>query len=764
MKLFLRLLHYVKPYTASLVGALACIIVLSGTSALIAYLVKPAIDGIFVQNSSVIALTDVRDPVALDRLLSGPADNFEARLLCSAVPAKNMRQIHTSVAQPESLIERGRDFLTRLAENKLAKKFKSGEPRPEETAVARPVALKAAAVAAFNALLGDEQFYVKHQDHISIAQPGPAFSAREALAASGLLKRDADGRWHLTRTPEKTEPEDLRWFNIALLADLYPDVLVKNQQRDHRMLRLIPVLIILCYLLKGLADFGQSYLIGSAGNRAIMDMRSDLYRHIQGMSLSFFSRVTTGEIMSRISNDVDILRRSLSSAIIKLTRNFFLVIALSFVVVYQNWQMAVLCLIVLPAVSYPIALLGKKGRLYSLKTQEQMGHLATFLDETISGNQTVKSYCMESRENERFASETDRIYRLSVKGVAISALSSPIMHVFGAFLAAGIIYLGGYQVIQGSMTPGQFFSFIAALALLLKPIKALSGENIKLQRSLAAADRIFSMMDMRSDIVEKPGARELPALRRCVEVRDVWFRYEEDWVLKGLGLTAPAGSVTALVGHSGAGKSTITNLLLRFYDPQQGAIVIDGIDIREATIASLRSQIALVSQETILFNDSVKNNIAYGSSNATDETIIAAARAAFAHEFIEQMPEGYDTVIGEKGIKLSGGQRQRIAIARAIIKDAPLLILDEATSALDTRSEKVVQDALDNLMRGRTTFIIAHRLSTIRKADQILVMAGGEVVERGTHDDLMRHSGVYNRLIEIQNGYQKKPAVCEHIV
>ncbi len=758
MKLFLRLLRYVRPYTASLIGALACIIVLSATSALIAYLVKPAIDGIFVQNSSVITLTDVRDTAALDRLLAGPADSFQARLLRSAVPADSMRQLENAVDEPEGLIERGRNFLARLTEKKLSKKSKAGEAHP----VARPAALKAAAAAAFNALLARETFYTDHQDLISIAQQSAAFSSRENLAACGLLEQDASGRWNLARAPRGTESEEVRWFNIALLGGLYPEVLVKKQ-RGYGMLKLIPVLIIVCYLLKGLADFGQNYLIGSAGNRAIMDVRSDLYRHIQGMSLAFFSKVTTGEIMSRISNDVGILRRSLSSAVMKLARNFFVVISLSAVVVYQNWQMALLCLIVLPAAALPITILGKKGRAYSLKTQERMGELATLLDETISGNQTVKSYCMESFENARFAAEAGRINRLCVKGVKISALSSPIMHVFGAALAAGIIYLGGYQVIQGRMTPGQFFSFTAALALLLKPVKALSGENIKLQRALAAADRIFKMMDMKSDIVEKPGACELPPLRRCVELRDVWFRYEEDWVLKNLSLTAPAGTVTALVGHSGAGKSTITNLLLRFYDPQQGAIAIDGVDIRDATIASLRARIALVSQETILFNDSVKNNIAYGSSKATDEAVIAAARSAFAHEFIEQMPEGYDTVIGEKGVKLSGGQRQRIAIARAILKDAPLLILDEATSALDTHSEKIVQDALDNLMRGRTTFIIAHRLSTIRNADQILVMAGGEVVERGTHDDLVRHSGVYNHLIEIQNGYQKKPAACEHI-
>jgi subfamily B ATP-binding cassette protein MsbA len=338
------------------------------------------------------------------------------------------------------------------------------------------------------------------------------------------------------------------------------------------------------------------------------------------------------------------------------------------------------------------------------------------------------------------------------------------MQVFGAFLAAGIIYYGGLQVLREQMTPGQFFSFIAALALLLKPIKTLSRENIQLQRTLASAGRIFAMMDMKNDIVDKQNAIELPPLRHSVELHDVWFRYEEDWILKNLSLIASTGSVTALVGHSGAGKSTITNLLLRFYDPQQGTITIDGIDIREVSIRSLRAQIAFVSQETILFNDSIKNNIAYGSADTTDETIIAAARAAYAHEFIEQMPEGYETIIGEKGIKLSGGQRQRIAIARAIMKDAPILILDEATSALDTHSEKVVQDALDNLMQGRTTFIIAHRLSTIRNADQILVLADGAVVERGSHADLLEHSGVYNRLIDIQNGYQKKQSGDEHIV
>jgi len=764
MKLLLRLLQYVKPYIGYLIGAFACILVLSAATALIAYLIKPAIDGIFVENTSVISRSNVQNPDAIEQLLTGGTDRFETRILRAAVPAENMQQIHNAVDTPKSTVASARAYLTLLAEKKLFKKFRGSESQTTDAALTRPDALHAAAVAAFNSLLDDEKFYIRHQKHIRLPQSGPAFSAREQLHAQGLLTRNKAGQWHLARPARDTESEDLRWLNIALLGTIYPDVMVIKPIRDYSMIKLIPLLLILCYLLKGFADFGQHYLIGSAGNRAMMDVRSDLYRHIQSMSLSFFSRVPTGEIMSRLSSDVTLLRRSLSSAIMKLARNLCMVIALSIVIIYQNWQMAFLCLVVLPTVSYPIVKLGRRARKYSLKTQEQKGGMSTFLDETISGNQTVKAYCMEPYETKRFAAETEYLYKLRVKSIKIGALSSPIMHIFSAFLAAGIIYYGGFQVIQGDMTPGQFFSFMAALALLLKPLKTLSRENIVLQRTLAAAGRIFAMMDMKNDIVEKPDAIELQPLRKSIELRDVAFRYEEDWVLTNLSLVAPTGSVTALVGHSGAGKSTITNLLLRFYDPQQGGIFIDDVDIREVSLKSLRAQIAFVSQETILFNDSVKNNISYGSTAAGDEAVINAARAAYAHEFIEQMPDGYETIIGEKGVKLSGGQRQRIAIARALMKNAPILILDEATSALDTHSEKVVQNALDNLMQGRTTFIIAHRLSTIRNANQILVLADGEVIERGTHADLMQHSGVYNRLIEIQNGYQKKQSGYEHIV
>ena len=355
MKLFLRLLQYIKPYTGYLVGALGCIIVLSATSALIAFMVKPAIDGIFVKNTSIISLSDVHNPETIDQLLTGDSGLFEARILRAAVPAENMQRIQSAAAQPGGLIERARAFITRLAAEKLSKKNKkTGGALNVEPVLTRPEALQEASVAAFNALLDDEKFYVKHQEHISVPESGPAFSARESLAASGLLARDDAGTWRLARQPRVAESEDLRWFNIALLSGMYPEILTKNQQRDYSMLMFIPLLIIICYLLKGIADFGQNYLIGLAGNLAIMNVRSDLYRHIQGMSLSFFSRVTTGEILSRVSNDVSLLRRNLSSIIIRLSRNIFMVIALSAVVVYQNWQMAVMCLIVIPTFSFPI--------------------------------------------------------------------------------------------------------------------------------------------------------------------------------------------------------------------------------------------------------------------------------------------------------------------------------------------------------------------------------------------------------------------------
>ena len=539
-----------------------------------------------------------------------------------------------------------------------------------------------------------------------------------------------------------------------LIKPAIDDVFLK---KDLAMLFMIPALVVLAYFIKGAADFGQSYLMGNVGTRVVTDIRDILYRHIQSLSLSFYSKTSTGMLMSRIANDVGILQRSVSDSIKKILESVFTVIGLTGVAFYQNWKLAAICFLVLPWMAIPIVRFGAKNRRFSRKTQERMGAMTTFLDETISGNQTVKSFCMEQYENNRFFNETMRLLDVSLATLRVSAYASPIMEFFGAgVMGAGLIYCGGYLVITDAMTTGEFFSFVAAMAMLFRPIKAMSRENMKVQKGMAAAVRVFEVLDIKPDITDRQGAVALPPFKGCIEFRDVVFQYEERPVLKGLSFCAPAGEVVAFVGHSGAGKTTIANLLLRFYDVNGGAIMIDGIDIRDVTIRSLREQIAFVAQETVLFNDTVSNNISYGSREVSQEQIIEAAKAALAHDFIQAMPEGYNTVIGERGVRLSGGQRQRMAIARALVKNAPILILDEATSALDTHSEQQVQAALENLMKGRTTIMIAHRLSTVRNADQIIVLQEGDIIERGSHRDLLDQQGIYTRLIEIQSGYEKK--------
>ena len=533
--------------------------------------------------------------------------------------------------------------------------------------------------------------------------------------------------------------------------------------KDSTMLYLISILVVVAYFIKGVADFGQSYLMGNVGTRVVTDIRDILYRHIQSLSLSFYSTTSTGMLMSRIANDVGILQRSVSDSIKKILENSFMIIGLTGVAFYQNWKLAALCFLVLPWMAIPILRFGNKNRRFSRKTQERLGSMTMFLDETISGNQTVKSFCMEQYENKRFFNETMRLLDVSLDTLRVSAYASPIMEFFGGVMIALLIYTGGYLVIKDFMTPGEFFSFVAAMAMLYRPIKAMSRENMKVQKGMAAAVRVFGVLDIKPDIIDKQDAIALPLFKSCIEFRDVVFQYEERPVLKRLNFSAPAGQVVAFVGHSGAGKTTIANLLLRFYDVKAGSIMIDGIDIRDVTIRSLREQIAFVAQETVLFNDTVSNNISYGSPKVTQEQIVEAAKAALAHDFIEAMPQGYNTVIGERGVRLSGGQRQRLAIARALVKNAPILILDEATSALDTHSEQQVQAALENLMRGRTTIMIAHRLSTVRNADQIIVLQEGDIIELGSHQDLLDQQGIYNRLIEIQSGYEKKTRDIEEV-
>ena len=528
-----------------------------------------------------------------------------------------------------------------------------------------------------------------------------------------------------------------------LVKPALDDIFLK---RDAQALVWIPLLVIVIYLLKGLCSFGQTVLMNFIGLRIIADLRNQLYRKIQEQSLAFFSRTPTGVLMSRITNDVGTIQGAVSDAVTSLFKDTFTLLGLVFVIFYRDWQLAVIALFVFPLIVYPIAKFGRKMRSIATRTQVTMGSLNTILQETISGSRIVKAFGMEDYESRRFAEENERFFRLNLKAVSINAAASPFMEFLGGIGIAVIILYGGYQVIKGGATPGTFFSFLTALIMLYEPIKRLTNMNNTIQQGIAGAQRVFAIIDAEPEVKDRPGAVELTGVSEGIEYRDVTFRYEEAPVLKGINLTIRAGEMVAFVGMSGGGKTTLVNLLPRFYDVTEGRILIDGRDVRDYTLRSLRRNIGMVTQQTILFNDTVRNNIAYGDIERTHEEIVAAAKAANAHDFIMQLPEGYDTIIGEQGTKLSGGERQRISIARALLKNAPILILDEATSQLDTEAESEVQAALDNLMRGKTTLVIAHRLSTIRHADRIVVMVNGEIVEEGTHDELLAARGEYFRL------------------
>ena len=521
-------------------------------------------------------------------------------------------------------------------------------------------------------------------------------------------------------------------------------------KRNSDMLVWIPAAVIVIYLVKGGCNYTQTILMSFIGQRVVADLRNNLYRRMQMQSLSFFTKNPTGILMSRITSDVGYVQGAVSEAVTSLLKDSFTLICLVFVIFYRDWQLAIIAMFVFPLTIYPIAKFGRKMRNIATRTQVTIGSLTTLLQETISGTRIVKAFSMEEYENRRFAKENEHLFKLALKSVSVSAISSPFMEFLGGIGIAAIIFYGGYQVIRGVSTPGTFFSFLTALIMLYEPVKRLTNVNNTIQQGIAGAVRVFSIIDIVPDIKNDVDAIDLPKISRGIDIRDVTFRYEETPVLKNIDLSIKAGEVVAFVGMSGGGKTTLVNLIPRFYDVSQGQILIDGHDIRHVTIESLRGQIGIVTQQTILFNDTVRNNIAYGNIEKTDEDIIQAAKAANAHDFIMNLPKGYDTVIGEQGAKLSGGERQRISIARALLKDAPILILDEATSSLDTEAEIEVQDALEYLMKGRTTLIIAHRLSTIRNANRILVLANGEIVEEGTHESLLEKRGEYFKFYSMQ--------------
>ncbi|MBI4800646.1 MAG: lipid A export permease/ATP-binding protein MsbA [Desulfarculus sp.] len=521
--------------------------------------------------------------------------------------------------------------------------------------------------------------------------------------------------------------------------------------KDQAMLFMVPLAVIGLYGVKGVCSYGQTYLMQFVGQRIITQFRIDLYAHLQKLSLSYYDRVPTGELMSRITNDVNNIQGAVSSVVTGVLKDLFTIFGLIFVILYRDWFLGMFAVGVFPICMIPLVKFGRKLRKISHRSQETMADVSVLLHETISGARIVKGFCREDHEISRFSAEAERLFRLRMKDVSTRAISSPLMEFLGGLGIAGIIFYGGWQVINGLSTPGTFFSFLAALIMLYEPVKRLSGLNNEIQNGLASASRVYEILDTPPQIVDKPQAVELDPLGRAIEFRDVSFAYRPgEMVLKHINLNVPAGQLLALVGTSGGGKTTLVNLLPRFYEVNEGAVLIDGVDIRDCTIHSLRSQIAVVTQQTILFNDTVRNNIAYGRPEASQEEIIEAARAAYALDFIERLPQGFDTVIGEGGVLLSGGERQRLSIARAILADRPILILDEATSSLDTESELYVQKALENLMRGRTTLVIAHRLSTIQRADRILVMSEGGIVEEGRHEDLLALGGVYSRLHRMQ--------------
>ena len=520
---------------------------------------------------------------------------------------------------------------------------------------------------------------------------------------------------------------------------------------DWELGRWVPLALIIVSILKGLTWYSRDYFMGYVGQKVVNDIRDQLYAHIQNLSFSYFTRTPTGVIMSRIVNDVNLVQGALTRVPSSLVQGAFTMLALTGYILYLNWRLAAFSLVVLPFAGLALSKFSRRFRKTSTQMQEQIGELTTHLHETISGIRIVKAFGMEQYEGRRFASRNRGLFNSLMRSIKTSALSHPVMEVISMTGTAFVILYGLYAIIvRKTMTPGDFFSFTVALVFFYRPLKDLNGINNIVQDGIAAAKRIFEVLDTEPEIRSKEGAVVLSRDFRTIELKDLHFQYDETPVLKGIDLSVNAGESIAIVGRSGGGKTTLVNLLPRFYDVTGGAILIDGTDIRNATLESLRSCTAIVTQQTILFNDTIRNNIAYGHAEKSFDDVVRAARAAYADDFIRSLPQGYDTVIGESGVKLSGGQRQRIAIARALLKDAPILILDEATSSLDTESEREVQNALDTLMQGRTSFVIAHRLSTIMNADRIIVLKDGRIVEAGRHEELLALCGEYKNLYDQQ--------------
>jgi subfamily B ATP-binding cassette protein MsbA len=517
---------------------------------------------------------------------------------------------------------------------------------------------------------------------------------------------------------------------------------------------MVAVALVGSTILKGIFDYTGTYLVNHAGFGMITDLRDDLYNAFLRRSAAFFSKHTTGTLLSTIVNDIERVQYAMSTVLAEFLQQFFTFLSIAAVVVILGGRLSWALLLFVPVIVYSSRKIGSRVRSTTRLGQDKLAEIQNILHEAITGNRIVKAFNSEKWEIARFRGAARRLFRANLRSVAATAISSPLMDIFGAAGIALLLLLGREQVKHGEMTPSIFVAFITAVFSLYNPVRKFAQFNNNFQQALGASSEIFKFMDIEDDVREKPRASRLPAFAKTVQFDHVSFTYgsegEDARVLHDIKLEVRRGEVVAIVGSSGSGKSTLVHLIPRFFDATEGRLLIDGYDVRDVTLASLREQVGIVTQETVLFNDTVRNNIAYGQPHVALKEVEAAARAALAHDFIRALPAGYDEVIGERGVRLSGGERQRIAIARAILKNAPILILDEATSALDSESEALVQSALHNLMSGRTVFVIAHRLSTVRRADRIVVIENGAIADIGAHEDLMTKLGTYRRLYELQ--------------
>jgi subfamily B ATP-binding cassette protein MsbA len=539
--------------------------------------------------------------------------------------------------------------------------------------------------------------------------------------------------------------------NAALARLMQPVLDDVFEKHDSDMLLLVTVLVIIVSLAKGAATYGQTVLMAFVGQRIIADLQTKLFRHVIHFDLAFFHDTASGKLVSRMTNDINLMRNAVANTLTGLIKDSLSLVFLVGVMFWMDWKLALLAFVVFPIAIFPIVRIGRRMRKVSTSALDELGRFTARLNEAFQGVRHIKAYNMEAFEAERTGRLIESVFRLIYKALRTRAAASPIMETLGGMFIAGVMFYGGSQVIGAALTTGEFFAFIAAMLMAYQPLKALANLNVNLQEGLAATQRVFGILDTEPRIFSKPGAPALSVAGGEIAFNDVSFSYDTGTAaLNGVSLNVPAGQTVALVGPSGAGKSTILNLLPRFYDADAGQVTIDGNDVRGVDLTSLRNAIGLVSQETVLFDDSVRANIAYGRPAASEAEIITAAEGADAHAFIEKLPEGYDTQIGEHGAKLSGGQRQRLSIARAMLKDAPILLLDEATSALDPDTERQIQQSLRHLMRGRTTLVIAHRLTTVQEADIIFFIEDGRVAESGSHKTLMAKDGAYARLYSLE--------------